>query len=42
MSKIWYANDKSSLWKILLFDERAVENAIFHFFFFQFFQTSND
>ena len=42
MSKIWYANDKFSLWKILVYDERAVENGIFDFFFFQFFQISND
>ena len=35
MSKIWYANDKFSLWKILVYDERAVENGIFNFFFFQ-------
>ena len=36
MSKIWYANDKFSLWKILLFDERVSKMLFFIFSFFNF------
>ena len=29
VSEIWFANNKFSLWKSLVYDKRAVENAIF-------------
>ena len=42
MSKIWYANNIFSLWKRLVYDQRAVENAIFYFLPFPFPQISKD
>ena len=35
MSKIWFVNDKFSLWS-LVYDSRAVQNASFNFFLFRF------
>ena len=42
MSKIWYANNKFSFWKSLVYDERAVKNSIFYFFACFIFYISND
>ena len=42
MCKIWFANNIFSLWKSLVYDLRAVEDATFQFLPFPFFQISND
>ena len=42
MSKKWFANSKLSLWKSLVYEKRAAENAIFKFLPFSFLQISND
>ena len=36
MRKIWFPNNKFSLWKSSVYNKRVVENAIFNFFFFHF------
>ena len=42
MCKIWFANNIFSLLKSLVYDQRAIENALFQFLPFPFFQISND
>ena len=42
MNKIWLANNKFSLLKSLVYDQRVAENAIFQFLPFSVFQISND
>ena len=40
MRKIWFLNNKFSLWISSVYNKRVVENAIFNFFFFFFFHFS--
>ena len=40
--KIWFANNIFSLWESFIYDQQAVEQAIFKFLPFPFFQIWND
>ena len=42
MCKIWFANNIFSLWKKMVYDQRAFENAIFYFSPFPFTHISKD
>ena len=41
MGTVWFVNNKSSLWKILFYNKQAVENTIFYFLLYSFFQILN-
>ena len=42
MSNTWFAYNKFSMWKSLVYDQKAVENAVFKFLSFLFLQISDD